>query len=436
MAEVIGNNLASLICCVELVGKGIPVHHVVESGRRIGGHFGGLPYQNTKIDLGMVLLEPRLEVDSTDITQYQGEFGRELNQFNKAVFDWLDKRNIELNKIEVCCFFNNKIIGDLIISDDLSLLAELDHSEQNQIIRELKDRQKSTIQHPKDKLEAEYFINTGLSDVYIALYGPTFSKYLLSNLDLLAGSSGSEISARFHRSLWAPLYYPENIIKFLESGNSGILNLDFYVPSCGSISKLVQAISSQLESSKSYSQDLVSREQYSSIVDQLILTESLDAAVFSDDRELRDFKIQIPTVDIGFVVAETESSKNCIIHNLEPTSPWYRAVLRGEDEGIVLVELGKISADESDYMLFERAQKCLLALGVVSWSKPAVFRSKIACLTPSVSNEIENSNFELSKNFESNRSFFRSNELTGSFNNQVCLGLKSATILIEGFRGE
>ncbi len=324
----------------------------------------------------------------------------------------------------------------MIISDDLSLLAELDRSEQNQIIRELKDRQKSPIQHPKDKLKAEYFINTGLSDVYIALYGPTFSKYLLSNLELLAGSAGSEISARFHRSLWAPLYYPENIINFLESGNSGMLNLDFYVPSCGSISKLVQAISSQLESSKSYSQDLVSREQYSSIVDQLRLTESLDTAVFLDDRELRDIEIQIPTVDIGFVVAEIDSSKNCIIHNLEPTMPWYRAVLRGEDEGIFLVELGKISVDESDHMLFERAQKCLLTLGLVSRGKPAVFRSKIACLTPLVSNEIEKRSFELSKVFESNRSFFRSNELTGSFNNQVCLGLKSSTILIEGFRSE
>lgn len=150
MIEVAGNNLAAIVCSSELVRYGIPVRHISNHDFRLGGHFAGLLYKEKKIDLGMVLLGPRFDLIETDIAEYQGQFGQQVNQFNQVVFSWLTSRNIFLNSIDVNSHFKNKLVGDVVIADDLSFLDLLSPSEQQAIIEEITIRIQKSKHHPRD----------------------------------------------------------------------------------------------------------------------------------------------------------------------------------------------------------------------------------------------------------------------------------------------
>ena len=182
MIKVAGNNLAAIVCCSELVRYGIPVRHVSNHDIRLGGHFAGLLYKEKRIDLGMVLLEPRFDLMQTDIAEYQSQFGQQVNQFNQAVFSWLISRNTFLNLIPILSHFKSKLVGDVVIADDLSFLDLLSPSEQHAIIEEITIRIQKSKHHPRDKAHSTYFQETSLREVYYEIYGPLFSKFLLGNL--------------------------------------------------------------------------------------------------------------------------------------------------------------------------------------------------------------------------------------------------------------
>jgi len=430
MIKVAGNNLAAIVCCSELVRHGIRVQHITNNDFRLGGHFAGVLYKEKRIDLGMVLLEPRFDLTETDIVQYQGQFGQQVNQFNHAVFGWLNSRNILLNPITVLSYFKNKLIGDVIIADDLSFLNLLPSVEREVIIEELTIRIIESKHHPRDKAHSPYFQETSLQDVYYEIYGPSFSNYLLGNLELLTGSKGAEVVAQFHRLLWAPLYYPESILSYLKNGDSGIPLLDFFVPSDNSISQLINNITDEMKQSSIYLPQPLPSDEYSSMVKDHIQNNSIGTVVFADEREIYRENLNAPGTLIAFVVAQIDSDREFIVHNLDTSSKWYRATIRGQNFGVAVIEIGQVLHNETDASILMRANQCADSVGIDALLEPIILKSNIHFFPPEVSASFYNRHLRLKKDLNGNASCFLTNEITGSFNNQVCLGLSSSQVII------
>ena len=430
MIEVIGNNLAAIVCCSELIRCGIPVRHISNHDLRLGGHFAGLLYKEKRIDLGMVLLEPRFDLLETDIAEYQGQFGQQVNQFNQAVFSWLTSRNIFLNLIPVLSHFKSKLIGDVVIADNLSFLKLLSPPEQQAIIEEITIRIKESKHHPRDKANSTYFQETSLRDVYHEIYGPLFSKYLLGNLELLAGPNGFEVVAQFHRLLWMPLYYPENILNYLKIGDSGLPTLDFFVPNNSSVSQLVENIIEEMKNSPGYFSQLLLNDQYSSVVNERIRNNSVKTVIFADERDLFDENLNAPGTMVAFVIAEIDSNLELVVHNLDTTSKWYRATLRGQDLGVAIIEIGEIFPDETDASILSRASQCASSLCVGNLIEPVILKSKIYIFPPEIGKLFRNRYLKIKSVLNNNPFFYLTSEINGSFNNQVCLGLSSSQAII------
>ncbi len=430
MIEVAGNNLAAIVCCSELVRRGIPVRHLSNHDYRLGGHFAGLLYDGKRIDLGMVLLEPRFDQIETDIAKYQGQFGQQINQFNQAVYSWLSSRNIVLDLIAVKSHFRNQLIGDVVIADDLAFLSLLSLPEQQAIIEEISIRIQESEYHPRDKAHSIYFQENSLRDVYSEIYGSLFSRYLLSNLELLAGPIGPELVAQLHRLLWAPLFYPENILSYLKTGNSGIPCLNFFVPNNGSISQLVEDIIEEMKMSSHYSSQLFTNDQYSSMVKNCIQSKSSRTVVFADERDLFNENLDSKSTLVAFVVAKTDSNLEIVVHNLDSTSKWYRATLRGQDLGVITIEIGEIMPDETDESILARASQCSSSVGAGTLIEPMILKTKIQIFSPQVAKILRNRHLQTKSIVANNRSCYLTNETTGSFNNQVCLGLQSSRVII------
>ncbi len=430
MIEVAGNNLAAIVCCGELVRHGIPVRHISNENLRMGGHFAGILYQDKRIDLGMVLLEPRFDLVETDIVEYQGQFGQEVNQFNQAVFRWLTSRDISLNPIAVFSHFKNKLTGDAIIADDLAFLDLLQVAEKQAIIDEISTRIHESKHHPRDKARSSYFRENCLRDVYYEIYGQLFSNYFLNNLELLAGVNGPEAAAHSHRLLWAPLYYPETVLNYLKTGDSGIPVLDFFVPDNNSVSQLIENLIHEMNQSSDYNPQPISNEQYSSLVADRIQRNSADTLVFTDERELSVEILDIPGTLVAFVLAQIDSNLELVVHNLDTSSNWYRATVRGQDLGVSVIEVGKIEENESDVLILARANECSSSIGIGRLNDPVVLKAKIYSHTPQISALLRNRYAKIKKYLNGNASFFINNETTGSFNNQVCLGLSTSQVII------
>lgn len=430
MIEVAGNNLAAIVCCSELIRNGIPVRHLSNEDFRLGGHFAGFIYKEKRIDLGMVLLEPRLDLEETDIVKYRGQSGQEVNQFNQAVFHWLASRNVSLNSISVHSYFRNKLTGDVVIADDLSFLDLLHDSEKQTIIDEISLRIRESKYHPRNKTQSSYFQKTCLQDVYYEIYGELFSNYLLDNLELLAGVNGLKVAAQFHRLLWAPLYYPETVLSYLKTGHSGIPVLEFFVPEKDSVAQLIQNIIEEMNRSSNYSPQPIPNDEYSSLVEDRIQRNSVQTLVFSDERELSHQTLNIPRTMVAFVLAQIDSNFELVVHSLDSSSGWYRATARGQNLGVSVIEVGKIQENESDTSILARANECASSIGIGRLKEPVILRSSIYSYTPEVSAAFLNRNAKSKKLLKGNRSFFVNNETTGSFNNQVCLGLSTSQVII------
>ena len=313
---------------------------------------------------------------------------------------------------------------------DLSFLSLLPLSEQQAISDEITERIQVSQHHPRDKANSTYFQETGLRDVYHEIYGPLFSSYLLGNLELLAGPCGPEVASQFHRLLWAPLYYPENIVNYLKNGDSGIPLLDFLVPNNGSVSQLIDDVIEELKNSDKYYSQFVSHDQYLALVKDRIRDNSIETLVFADERELSDESLNPPSSMVGVVVAETDSNLELIVHNLDTEAKWYRATLRGNDLGVAVIELGRISPDETDYSLLSRANQCAESLHVGPLTDPEILKSNVYSFTPNVSALFRQRHLTIKKRVGNSQSCNLTSEITGSFNNQVCLGLSSSQVII------
>ena len=207
-----GTNLAALVCALELVDSGIQTKLQIHRDSRLGGHFAGLQLAGSPIDIGMVLLEPRFSSERRSVSEYQGESGVLVNDFNHAVFQWLENLGIELDEVEVRSIYKGLTYDDVVISDALSVFSVLDLS-----VEEKAGLGNVSGQiHPRNKT-VQSVEQMSLREALPKFYGPSISSFLAGIAKKIAGPDALELPVRFHRLLWLPLYYPETILDFIES---------------------------------------------------------------------------------------------------------------------------------------------------------------------------------------------------------------------------
>ena len=222
----------------------------------------------------------------------------------------------------------------------------------------------------------------------------------------------------------------ENILSYLKTGDSGFPILDFYVPNNSSISQLVENIIEEMKSSPYYSSQLLPNDEYSSRVKKCIRNDFVETVIFADERDLFDENLNAPGTMVAFVIAGIDSNLEQVVHNLDTESKWYRATLRGHDLGVAVIELGKITPDETDASLFARASQCAKSLGVGTLFEPILLRSNIYWFTPEIVEGFHSRHMKAKSFANGSTSWNLTNEITGSFNNQLCLGLSSARKII------
>jgi len=414
--KIDGSNLAALICSHQLVQAGHDVTVKIPKGVKFGGHFAGVELQDLIIDLGMVLLEPRMSPEAKTIHSYNSETGQASNSYNHAVFTWLESQGISLEKVSVFSKFNEDIYNDFLIADSLDLVAELnlesggDYSQYCKQIDELPDL------CPSKKAESSFF-ELPISVVFPVLYGPVISSFLLAIAVKIAGPDAVRLATRYHRMLWLPLYYPKTIAEY----ESALTQLEFYSPVNGGVSGLCKQLLDQLEESPKFK--TVEKFDELDEVRTGFTNNRPQQLYFIDEKRLRDFDSEVLTSLIGFAIfVDTSAQEKKVVHNLSDSGRWFRYSQSLSRQGIVIVEIGFIKDEICDSDISQWAKEAIKAEGIVWYSEPLILRSRINYpieISPSV------------HKIESEAHVYRTYLDSRSFNNQVALGIKAATEFLE-----
>jgi hypothetical protein len=97
---------------------------------------------------------------------------------------------------------------------------------------------------------------------------------------------------------------------------------------------------------------------------------------------------------------------------------------------VITIEIGEIMPDETDESILARASQCSSSVGAGTLIEPMILKTKIQIFSPQVAKILRNRHLQTKSIVANNRSCYLTNETTGSFNNQVCLGLQSSRVII------
>jgi len=198
---IFGGSLASLTLADCLAQDQINFTWIT-LGEKIGGHFSGLQIQQDTHDIGMVLLE--FVPGKNNPSKYS-----ELEDEQEALGNFF--RDIFLEEASVEVLSNKKLIPDFIISDNLDVIR---------LRKKNYFSNSNPIKHPRDKWLNSWFEEVNYESVCTELYPEFYSDYLKKIANKITSGSANKLSARYHRSAWLPLYYPESI-----SGDNNSLSI-------------------------------------------------------------------------------------------------------------------------------------------------------------------------------------------------------------------
>ena len=262
MIKVFGDGLDALVAINSLLKSGHEVSHYTKSVR-IAGHFSGIHTCGRNFDLGMVLLEPDFNGESSfKLENLGGEFGRDSRKFLREVFSWLEGEIGGFVRHPVLTQLDSGLeIPDYFIADNLDFLKTIDQGQINslqtniELLIQLQSIDKSL--HPSNKMTSELATSTPLVDVLNMVFGPEiYQKYFGGFVEKISGSHALALGARDNRRLWLPNFYPETILNYLTGGTKfhdfGISPLVFFRPSDMQIAEFVNQMDSENQLSLNY----------------------------------------------------------------------------------------------------------------------------------------------------------------------------------------
>lgn len=236
-----GNNIATVIGALELGRAGEEVM-LFTDGKRLGGHFGGVEFDGHAFDIGMVtieMVEPKFF--DQDLATYSADIRNDWTRFADKSNAWLEANaNIE-RAPTTYCLVKGQEVPDYLLTNRLDGLPQFGITPPGELTA---DDQR----HAKYKILSETYDTLDYGIAGEACHGADFHQnYIEPFVKKLAGKSSSELIARFHRGIWAPLYYPETLSAAMKGDEVGLPEYPFWSTSEGRVSAMVQACVDEIQ---------------------------------------------------------------------------------------------------------------------------------------------------------------------------------------------
>ncbi|UZE97555.1 NAD(P)-binding protein [Alkalimarinus alittae] len=245
---ILGGNLCSLVVANELASAGKRIA-LVAPEKSIGGHFSEYSAFGFDFDLGMVLLEFDSYMEQTsDLSLYNDVTLGRVGAFSDVVEAYL-KKHVEYKRVDDIVVSNNgRITADYFISNDLSGLNDLFTSEQQTLIKaQLTDCMLVNEYHPSNKACGSNYNCVSFSASSESNHGAFLHQALFEPLvNKVTNLSSKYLLGKYHRLFWAPIYYPETLLKQFKEGDSGLSPTAFSYPVKGNIATITKALYQQV----------------------------------------------------------------------------------------------------------------------------------------------------------------------------------------------
>ena len=238
-----GNNLAVLVAAVERIRRGHRVA-LLTDGKGLGGHFGGLKIGKHGFDLGMVLLERvASSPDGAALVSYDPRVRNDWVRFGSLAAQWLQAR-VSLKRAPTPTVRVGTLVGpDYLIANRLDLLA-------GQNLPAPEPLSLDDPRHALHKNVGRFYDDLTYADAARWHHGATLHDvYIEPFVRKITGLSSDRLLARYHRAVWAPLYYPETLAAAFEGKSTALPEYPFYTTGSGRVGELVDGLCEELAAS-------------------------------------------------------------------------------------------------------------------------------------------------------------------------------------------
>ncbi|MFK8137247.1 MAG: hypothetical protein AB8E15_02705 [Bdellovibrionales bacterium] len=229
---LVGHNLTNLVFALEnQVTQNYEIDFYGFENFR-AGHFSGL-YDRSfpfPLDIGMVLFELETYKDCcSNITEYNEKTIGDSGRFTHKIEKWLVGKGLEFEEsLPIKSVVKNEVYSDFFITNHFDYFIE--KSFQEKYVKDF-SRDPKNPSHPKNKSLWGKKESPSLRQVSERTLGNPFTKDFIQsyfnnfdrNIDI------ENVPASLHRSLWAPLLYPETIIDFIKTRDPKINPSRFHI---------------------------------------------------------------------------------------------------------------------------------------------------------------------------------------------------------------
>lgn len=233
-AVVAGTGVAGLVAAYCLGRQGVPVA-LVGSRRRPGGHFAGVEVAQRTFDLGMVFFEfSSFQAEGQPpVAGYDDSRLGDSGRFVQTVEAFIRELGIPYRAVVPPeMVVNGALVGDIIIANRLAALRDLPAAQRQALLAEsaaVADRNAPC--HASRKRGWDETLDYSLEKVSQANHGPLGHEIFIESLcRKVAGRPSRDLVGKYHRSVWAPLYYPETWAAALRGDPVPFADTEFHYP--------------------------------------------------------------------------------------------------------------------------------------------------------------------------------------------------------------
>lgn len=250
---IYGSCVASLVLAERLANNNKDVK-LVNPSNGWAHIFSGIEINDERFDFGMNNFEFDLfSNQSRNIDSYDPESLNSLAKYTNFVKEYLLKF-ISIHKLShPKMLISGNFIGDAVLANQLDVLDTLSHADRKNIYQQLngtlanKNNLHPSLKYSKNSIHemASYYESS------VKNHGLTFHNLIIEPfVQKVLGVSSRLIPSIYHRSAWAPLFYPETLKEYLDTKRSPLKQINFHYPNNQSFGVFVSKIVNSLEQNK------------------------------------------------------------------------------------------------------------------------------------------------------------------------------------------
>ena len=249
---IYGSGISSLVLAERLADNGRTVA-LINPGKGWGGVFSGLNINGEIFDVGMTNFEFELfaQTGLADIATYRPDVRNDASRFADLIKKYVLKF-VAVHEVPTPRMTTGGVTGpDLVITNQFDILRDLPEALRLKITAELKAIASTAFPlHARNKADsAALFLESSLTEASLANHGQTFHSLIVeSTCRKVLGVSPDEIPALFHRSAWAPLFYPQTLLSQFTNHPQRLKPTVFHYPNGEHFGVFTQRLLSKIES--------------------------------------------------------------------------------------------------------------------------------------------------------------------------------------------